>query len=480
MFRQYLFFFLHSFFILFPIKNAYSTEKNKIDLNHLDSNLKSVDRIIATVNNKIITSSEYEDFRKKRLYKNSFLNNADLNDPCLEEMILDILEQEEAKKFGIYIDENQVYNVMHEIAKSNKFTIDQFRNELEKIGINFNQYRESLYKELIRNQIKEYIIGPMVSITDIELDNFLPTYNLNLIKPDYPSGYTSIMFSEKSNQFYTIAQIFIKIPENSSQLDEELLYKKGQFLLNEIRKGEDFHKLAMSFSEGDEALNNQGIIGTKLLEHWPDLFIQSLIHLKTGQTSGLLKSKNGFHIIKLINSFSKIKKSLKNSIGTTLYFSEKSMTYDPVFITKTHVSDIVIKTDITKGKEFAVQYLNLIRSRIKSGLVTFENMAKQFSQDFSASNGGDIGWINPGKMPINFENIMNSLKIGEISSVISLDTRLHLIQVKERKVEDISVDYHRDKAYQKLKENLIEFYFHEWLKSLRETAFVNNYLNNRI
>ncbi len=443
---------------------------------------KLVEKIAATVNADIITLLELnQSLEDKWIVESLKGNKIDVRSEVLEDMITRIIEKNEAMSFGISINEEQIYDAVKAVALHNRITVSELYNELEMAEINLNTYKKHLKHELIKQKLKKHVIEPKIFVTDNEVDEFLPTYEQmkknTPEKSDFQSD--SVMFSEKNNQFYTLAQILIQIPDGCSKFDEDLLFKKGQGLIDALHAGADFHTVLASISN-ENIVSSVRILGTKLLNEWPDLFIQAIQNLNSGQISNLLKSENGFHIIKVLNRFSKNKESVDLSGWVRLLFPERKISLPPLNVAQTNVKHILIQYSCKKNQELDKQYLELIRSRIIFGLDDFETLAYKFSQDSFAKKGGDMGWVSPGFMLPSLENAMNTLEAGEISQIISSSFGFHLIKVQERRVRDLSEEKNRELAHNFLREKRIQSAYDDWIKNLRKIASVEIFLQDQI
>jgi peptidyl-prolyl cis-trans isomerase SurA len=197
-------------------------------------------------------------------------------------------------------------------------------------------------------------------------------------------------------------------------------------------------------------------MGIKKSNELPTLFLDALKKLDVGKISPILRSPSGFHILKLIS----------RKGGETNLIVDQS-----------HVRHILIKfSEINPENEIKKRLLAL-KERIENG-TKFEELARQYSEDPSASNGGDLGWINPGDTVPEFEKTISALKINEVSDPIKTPFGFHLIQVLERRSQDISKDAARIKARQEIKMRKSEEAYESWIQELRDKSFVEIHLED--
>ena len=113
-----------------------------------------------------------------------------------------------------------------------------------------------------------------------------------------------------------------------------------------------------------------------------------------------------------------------------------------------------------------------MRDQIKIKSADFGELAKKFSEDGSAANGGLLGWMGPGELVPEFEQAMNRLQIGEVSNAVKSQFGWHLIQVVERRESQLTVDKQRQFAKAALRERKIEQAYLDWVRQLRDNATV--------
>jgi peptidyl-prolyl cis-trans isomerase SurA len=177
--------------------------------------------------------------------------------------------------------------------------------------------------------------------------------------------------------------------------------------------------------------------------------------LQDGQVSGLLKSGNGFHILKLVGRRT----------------ADGAQAAAPA-VQQTHVRHILIKVNQVVTAAEAKRKLTELKERLDHGSATFEELAKLYSNDLSASKGGDLGWVYPGDTVPEFERAMDQLKPGEVSQPIETPFGYHLIQVVERKTDDASKERTRQAARQAIRERKIEEATEDWMRQIRDRAYV--------
>ena len=276
-------------------------------------------------------------------------------------------------------------------------------------------------------------------ISDGEIDNYLAN--------QAASG---------GSEEYQLAHILLRAPESASPEQLQKLRLRGEQALKRARAGENFAELTAAFSDAQDALQG-GDLGWRLLDRMPALYAETASKLKPGEVSELLRSSAGFHIVKLLN---------------------KRGGSAPASVQQTRARHILIRINEIVSESEARRKLENVRERIVNG-VDFAEQARLYSQDGSAAKGGELGWLNPGDTVPDFERAMDALKINEISPVIKSPFGVHLIQTQERRERDVSAERQRGAARQALRERKLDEAFQDWLRQLRDRAYVENRLEEK-
>ena len=397
-----------------------------------------VDRIVAVVNDEVITLHELNarlDFAVAQLQKQGtpLPPRGELERQMLDRLIMDKVQLQHARDSGMRIDDSQLEQALQRIAANNKMSLAKFRDALQKDGIPFAKFREEIREEMTIARVREREVNDKIVISEGEIDNYL--------SGDSTAG--------NSAEEYEVAHILLRAPESASPEQIQKLKVKAEQVYERAKQGEDFAQLAATYSDAPDALKGGGL-GVRPLNRLPALFAEVVVKLKDGEVGPLLRSPNGFHLVKLVAKRG----------GAAL---------PPV--EQTHVRHILIKVNEVVSETEARHKLEGLYDRIKHG-EKFEELAKLYSQDGSASKGGDLGWIYPGDTVPDFERAMNALKPGELSQPIQSPFGFHLIEVLERRVQDVSADRQRAAARQILRERKMDEAYQDWLRQIRDRAYV--------
>ncbi len=400
---------------------------------------QTLDRVIAVVNDGVITASELNkqvDVMRQQLHaqKVQIPSEAALRKQVLQHLINVDLELQLAKQHGITIDDTELNDAIAKIASNNKLSLTQLRSELEKQGLVWKAYRENIRKEILISRLQQKAVAKDIVVTPKQVENYLKTA-VNL---------------EQNKRTYHLQNILIPLPE--APTSEQLLAaeKKAQELLAKIKAGDDFTKLAIEQSSDQFALEG-GDLGERHLAELPELFANEVTTMKAGQIKGPLRTGNGVQLIKLI----------------AINGSDESHQ-----VNKTHVRHILLKQDASMTVAEAKKQASNLYQQLHSGK-DFALMAKQYSLDVSSAiKGGDLGWVSPGQLVVPFEKSMDKLAINEISKPVKTVYGWHLIQVLERKSVDDSKAFKRQQVRLYLQQRKFTEAVQNWQQHLRGEAYV--------
>jgi peptidyl-prolyl cis-trans isomerase SurA len=404
-----------------------------------------MDRIIAIVGQGVITEQELADRIRSvsaQLEKQgtALPPQEILAKQILERLISDSLQLQLAAQTGLKVDDTQLDKTIERIAEQNKISVNEFKAALEKDGITIRKFREDIRSEITLARLREREVDNKLNISEGEVDNYLTTQANR---------------GEELDEF-EISHILIRTPEDASPEDLQKAKTKTQEALNQLAGGTSFAQVSAGFSDAPNALEG-GDMGWKSGSQLPALFLDGLKKLQVGEVSTPMRSPNGFHILKLTNRRG----------GTS-----------SLVVGQTHTRHILIKLSEVVSEKEAKRKMDSIKERLDNG-TKFEEMARQYSEDGSANNGGDLGWINPGDTVPPFEKAMNALGLGEISEPVLSPFGWHIIQVLERRQQDMTKEASRLKARQEIRVRKSEEAYQDWVRELRDRAFVELRLEDK-
>jgi peptidyl-prolyl cis-trans isomerase SurA len=403
---------------------------------------KPIDSIAVVVNDDVITQQELETrtrtvVQRMKAQNVAMPDQADLRRQILERMIVERAQLQLAKEYGVRVDDITLDRAIGRIAEQQKMSLQELRNEMEKEGTPFAAFRESIRDEIIMQRLREHEVDAKINISDAEVDSYMAAEK-----------------AAAAEQFeLNISQIMIRIPENASAEVIAKAKAKADEVMRQLRTGADFAKMAATYSDSSDALQG-GVVGWRQTDRLPPIFAEALSKLKPGQITPLIKSVGAFHILKV---------SDKRSVAEAQAAAS---------VQQTHARHILIKVTPTMSAYDAKRKLAELKERLDNKAAKFEDLAKQYSNDGSASKGGDLGWLYPGDTVPEFETAMNALKIGEVSEPIESSFGYHLIEVLERKTDDVSKERARNAARQALRDRKVEEATEAWQREVRDRAYV--------
>lgn len=429
-----------------PISNSWAQSSNGSQAapSPQPRQIQSVDAIAAVVNNEVITFKELDERMKlieQRMQSQgtSMPPRAQLQRQLLERMIVERAQLQLAKDLGIRVDDAMLDRAIARIAEQNKLSLPDFRTQLEREGTSYARFREELRTEIIMQRLREREVANKIQISEAEVDDFLQA-----------SG------AQTEQQEFNLAHILVRVPENASAEQIAQRRQRAEEALRQLQAGTDFAKVAAGFSDAGEGLKG-GEIGWRSLDRLPQLFVNAIANLNQGDVTPVLKSANGFHILKVLGKRSP---SILSGDGAASA------------IQQTHARHILIKVNQVVSASEARRKLVELKERLDNNAAKFEELAKVHSNDLSASKGGDLGWIYPGDTVPEFERAMNALQPGQISEPIETQFGYHLIQVLDRRSADVSQERRRAAARQAIRERKMQEATEDWLRQLRDRAYV--------
>ena len=404
--------------------------------------LEELDSIVAVVNKDVIVRSELEreivlalpEMREKGAEMPA---RAELERKVLERMIEKRLQMQEAQRVGIKVEDGALTQAMEGIAQRNNLTLEELQTALRASGIRFEDFREDTRAQMIMSQLQAREVIKNITVTDPEIKRFLARESDSLIER------TDVRLSH----------ILVAVPETASGEEQEQARKKAQAIVAKLRAGADFGQLARAESQGQQTQEG-GDLGWFTMADVPSLAQEVSRSLAKGEVSNPLRSPSGFHIIQVTD--------IKGS--------------GPAVISQTKARHILIRTNEVVSDDDARIRLEQLRMRLVGG-DDFANLARANSDDTgSALKGGDLGWLSPGDTVPQFEAAMSELAPNQISQPFKSSFGWHIVQVNERRSQDTTEELMQLKAKQKLRERKADEAVKQWLRKLRDEAYIEDRL----
>jgi peptidyl-prolyl cis-trans isomerase SurA len=397
------------------------------------------DYIVAVVNQELVTASEVQS-RLVRVREEATRNRAALPpEDELRRQLLDALIDERvqltyARESGQRVDDAELDRAVANVAVQNQVTMAQLRERLRRDGIDYARFRANVRDQLMTERVREREVQGRIRVTDAEVESYLDQRRV-------ASGGAAE---------YNIAQILVTVPDGASLGETAQRRARVEAAVARVRAGEAFEVVAREMSE-DPNRAEGGTLGMRAAQRLPDVFVEAVRALKPGDlATEVLRTGAGFHVLKLIDR--------RDAGGFT--------------IQQTRARHILLRPSAQLSQEAAARRLVTMRQQIERGVRTFEQLARENSEDGSAVQGGDLGWAAPGVFVPEFEEAMNGLPINGMSEPVVSRFGVHLIQVTERRQATLDAKQQREQARNALREQKYEEAYLEWVRELRARAYV--------
>ncbi|MEO8536996.1 MAG: peptidylprolyl isomerase [Betaproteobacteria bacterium] len=403
-----------------------------------------LDRVLVVVNDEAITQWDMNEQRRVVLSQLKASNitppPADVLDKqVLERLIVERALLQFAKDNGIRVDDTTVERTILRVAEENKLKPDEFRKVLERENIPYANYREDIRRQLIVQRVREREVDSKLTVSDAEVDNYLAT-----------------LASQSGDEEYELSHVYVTVPEQATPDVVEARRRRAQSALADIRAGKDFGQVAATYSDAPDA-SSGGNLGWRTRARLPSVFADVVRTMKPGDVSGVLRSAGGFHVVKLADVRSQ---------------------NQPTVVEQTHARHILIKVNETASEAEAKAKIDRLRDRIAGG-AKFEDIARLNSEDASSARGGDLGWLSPGDTVPDFERAMSALAVDELSQPVRTPFGWHLVQVIERRRQDITQDRRREQARVALRQRKSDEQFDDFIRQLRDRTYVEYKTDDR-
>ncbi|WP_239689488.1 peptidylprolyl isomerase [Aquitalea pelogenes] len=405
--------------------------------------VNEMDRIVAVVNKTVITNLDLQNRIDAVIQQ---LKGQNVTPPSrdvlahqvLEQMITEQTQLEYANSNGIRVDDHDLDLAIADLAKQNKLDVKGLQAQLAKEGVPFARFREEIRREIILARLKNNEIGSRINVTDSEVDQVLKSAQ-----------------SANRNEYH-LATILVSTPERADAKQLDNLAAKASKALAELNDKQPFAKVAATYSDAPNGIKG-GDLGWRPAATLPQEFVSLLDSLNPGQHTGVIRTPQGFMIFQLI---------------------EKRGGNQPLVVEQYHTSHILIRTNEAVSDTDAKNRILQIRDRILRG-AKFAEMAKLYSEDGSNVKGGDLGWVNKGDMVPEFEKAMLALPVGTVSEPVRSPFGWHLILVDAKRNQDVSADRERQTIKQQLRLRKLDQAYLDWVRQLRDSAFVEQRLDDK-
>jgi peptidyl-prolyl cis-trans isomerase SurA len=397
-----------------------------------------LDRVVAIVDDNIVLQSELEQ-RTANIYRQIQQSGTEppeaeiVKKQVLDRLILERLQLNIGEKAGIRIADQEINQTIARIAASNNMSVEEYIAQISASGESVSRIRQEIKNEMIIMQVQQGSVMRGIQISEQELNNFLNSEEGKLV----------------SSPDVLISQILLSAPSTATVIELENTKNKLSKITQQLSEGADFKQLAIANSDDQSALEG-GNLGWRKLAQLPILFSEAIEKLEPGEVSDPIRSGAGFHLLKLYE---------RKGGGEQL-------------IEQHFARHILLTPNQIRDEKQTVELLEKIRTQIIDG-EDFASLAKQYSKDpGSALKGGNLGWSTPGLFVPEFEQIMDSIALNEISAPFQSQFGWHILQVTERRMQDFSEDILRNRADNLLRQRKYSEELQVWQQKIRDEAFI--------
>jgi peptidyl-prolyl cis-trans isomerase SurA len=394
------------------------------------------DFIVAVVNQELVTNGEVRQraaMMKREAAQSGQRLPADelLLKQVLETLIDERAQLTHARDAGLRVDAPELDRIVAGVAAQNRLSLDQLRERLQREGIDYQQFRRTLREQMLLERVREREVQALIKVSDADIDALLASRSSGFAPPQY-----------------NVAQVLIGVAENASEAEVAQRRAVAERALARAQAGEDFAKLVAELSGAPK--ENGGALGLRGADRLPDLFVEAVRDLRSGQVvPKLLRSGAGFHVLKLVER------------------REGGM-----LVTQTRARHILLRVTPQLSQPAAIARLAGFKQQVEAGQATFAQLAREHSQDGSAAQGGELGWASPGQFVPEFETAMKALGPNQLSEPVVSRFGVHLIQVLERREQSVDRKQQREIARNVLRAEKFEAAYQEWSRDVRARAYV--------
>lgn len=400
---------------------------------------KLLDQVVAVVNDDVILQSQLEarinTIVGRLSAQGTGLPPRDiLEERVLEQLITESIQLQMADRAGMRISDNELNETMASIARRNNMTLEQFEQQLGEEGVTYREAREQIRNEMITSRVQQRQVGNRVRVTDREVENYL----------------AATAGQGRSNVEYELAHILIEVDDFNDEEEVSAVREEVETLREEIAAGRDFREVAVAESDASNALDG-GNMGWRAENRLPALIADVVPDLEPGTVSPVLQNNSGFHLVMVMDRRG----------GEQAQVIEQAM-----------VRHILVRTSETVSESQAEEAIRDIYEQLQNG-ADFGTLAREYSDDpVSGSDGGNLGWVSPGQMVPEFEQAMMAADVGEFEGPFRSQFGWHILQVQDRRQQDVSGDIRESEARQAIYRRKFDTELQNWLREIRDEAFI--------
>ena len=435
--------------------------------NATDSKIRNIDGVAAVVNTGYVTRKEIDDRIIMLQKQGAKLPDAsNLRQQVFERLIIEKIQLQNAEQEGIVVTNKELDKIIGDIAAKNKLSYAEFKERVISTGMSFERYKETLRDDIVVSRYRERSVDSKIKISDAEIDNFIADRMRAMAGGGAPR---SEPLAKGAPEEIDIAQIFIPVDTGAGVGAQAEGKKQAEILLGKAKGDVDFLQLGAAAAKENPKIKFQQL-GYRTPDRLPQLFYEAIRNTGGGQVANaVVKSPAGYHVLKVLDRRAISAAPVQQQAEPQ---EMASTTPQNIPITQTMARHILLKNRPGLTDQDAERRLQGYRDQVRAKTADFGELAKKYSEDGSAPNGGVLGWMGPGDLVPEFEQSMNRLQIGEVSNPVKSEFGWHLIQVLERREGQLTVEKQREFARAAIRERKFDQAYQDWVRELRDTATV--------
>lgn len=432
-----------------------------------ESKIRNIDGVAAVVNTGFVARKEIDD-RIAALKKQGVKlpEDGSLRKTILDRLILEKIQLQNAEQEGVSVSNKELDRIIGDIAAKNKLTVAEFKAKVNASGTTFERYKQMLRDDILMTRYREREVEAKIKISDAEIDNFIAERTRAMTAG---AAQRSAPAAKGEPEEIDVAQIFIPVDAGGGAGAQAEAKKKADALLRDARGDVDFLQLGAMAAKENPKIKFQDL-GYRTPDRLPQLFYEAIRNTGGGQVANtVVKSPAGYHVLKVLDRRAAVASAPPQQAAAP---DAGSTTPQNIPITQTLSRHILLRNRPGLSDQDAERRLQGYRDQVRAKTADFAELAKKYSEDGSAPNGGDLGWMGPGDLVPEFEQAMNRLQIGEVSNPVKSEFGWHLIQVMDRREGQLTIEKQRQFARAAIRERKFDQAYQEWMRELRDNATV--------
>ncbi len=397
--------------------------------------LQQIDSIVAVVEEDIILRSDLDRAlgtiaKQIEASGQTAPSQSILERQVLERLAVDRLQLQRAAASGIRVSDQEIDRYIQRVAAESGITTQQMQQTIMADGITWIEFRTDVHDQLAVQRLRQRVAASRINVSETEVDIFLDGED------------------EKPGE-YKLSHILVSLPEGATPDQiREARNKVGQ-VLQEISNGMDFATAAITYSDGQRALQG-GELGWRPSEQLPPVFNEALGQLEAGQITEPLRSPSGFHILRVDD------------------FREAA----PRMVEEYSARHLMVSVSELLGPIEAEEKVRRLHREISAG-ADFAELAKEHSDDQTSANlGGDLGWFEPAAFGPGVAKVLIEMTEGQLSEPFQTQAGWHILKHQGSRTVDRTVEFERNRAREAIRARKMEEEVELWLRQLRDEAFI--------